>query len=97
MALNKNERRALEMAREIIAKGERGYICFALDTARCRGANVKAVKRLQAYIRRALDGYGCLENWQIGAKHLRPRSIVQKRADRLAWIDWMLDQPIIEE
>ena len=92
MALTKDERRALEWARELIASGRQEHICFARDDA--DGVDHAAAYRIKAYIRYQLGGGGRgLDDWQHG-NGIDRETDEQVRADRLAWIDWMLGKPL---
>jgi len=95
MALSKIERELLIAARELIESGEEFYICLAIVTAAVhRGYYCMAVEvRLSRYIRDALAPHVYLENWQRANGYDAQRTV---RLDRLAWIDWMLDQPEVE-
>lgn len=100
MSLDKHERRVLVLAREKIADGSQKYICTALAVVRdIDGLLWNAANRIQGYICNSLnDSHSLslyLEDWQRknGFAH---RTHQQCRADRLAWIDWMLDQPEVE-
>lgn len=92
MALTKNERRALELAREKIANGNYRRICFAIASVT---EDFKAFDRLTTYIHGAL-GAQYLDRWQE-LKGFGERDENQRRADRLAWIDWMLGKPLAGE
>lgn len=90
MALTKDERKALELARERIATSRAIFICWALRDV---GKEYRLpVARLKRYIATRLDGSNALYGWQIN-HGLGDRGPEQRRKDRLAWIDWMLDQP----
>ncbi|WP_195724668.1 hypothetical protein [Herbaspirillum sp. CAH-3] len=100
MALTKDERRALELARERIRSGLNYYICPALSfVAYAHPELSEGVMRLCSYIKEALGGRrsdGCtptLEGWRYD--NCMPEQLHEKdRADRLAWIDWMLGKPL---
>lgn len=89
MALTKDERRALELARRRIAEGKSRRVCYALASA---SSDYDEVERLCDYINEALCSAG-LEYWQE-ENGFGTRSEEQLRADRLAWIDWMLGKPL---
>lgn len=105
MALNKNERRALELAREEIGPGC-DFICTALyRVGRHNPELVNACGRIKEYIMCALwadlpDRVGnnivTLETWQKRVGVMENSSVV-RTADRLAWIDWMLGKPLAGE
>lgn len=95
MALNKNERRALELARERIRLRYNACICFALDDVVDHVADKAAVSRLVDYIGDALGEAAWLEDWQQKRGLFVNNEIT--RLDRIAWIDWMLDQPVIDD
>ncbi|MDR9839417.1 hypothetical protein [Herbaspirillum huttiense] len=92
MALTKDERRALELAREKIASEQAAVVCYALKLASEEYPDLRqAVERLQDYIGVALEGGGStLTRWQLENGFYRGNV----RADRLAWIDWMLGKPL---
>jgi len=93
MALTKDERRALELAREIIAMGKNQFVCNALlEVSYADVTLTNATCALEDYIGRALQGF-TLEEWQEESG-FGVRDADQKRADRLAWIDWMLGKPL---
>jgi hypothetical protein len=93
MALTKDERRALELAREKIAIGKSHALCLALWSVgkECEEL-IAAVERLTKYIQRALFPSCILTTWQ--AATLGQARWGSERADRLAWIDWMLGKPL---
>ncbi|WP_261526138.1 hypothetical protein [Burkholderia multivorans] len=93
MALTPEKREALKLARKRIVSGQSRYICFALESVTIKRPDLEeAAAELKGYIHDKLGNrYVGLEKWQrrngFGA-----RSIDQVRRDRLAWIDWMLDE-----
>lgn len=94
MALTPEKREALKLARELIATREYDYICHALSyvAVNCPGLDRAAVE-LKGYIGDQLGSRHIgLEVWQ-GRNGLGIREWHQLRLDRLAWIDWMLDEP----
>lgn len=94
MALTPEKRKALTLAHERIANGLDNYICFALNAvARKHPSLETACEELKSYIARSLrlgtpGAAASLHHWQEhrGIYHMG----LQIRADRLAWIDWML-------
>ncbi|WP_284076343.1 hypothetical protein [Herbaspirillum aquaticum] len=100
MALTKDERRALELARDAIANRRDAYICHALEygIAPVHPELKPACFRLLRYITAAFgiepgnEGFE-LRDWQK-QNGLGGRDWDQQRADRLAWIDWMLGKPL---
>lgn len=91
--LTKGERKALMVARALIESGERNYICFALGAAWAMGVcSRKELCRLKRYIQDQLGAgeSGSLWGWQK-ERGMFPTDD-QIRKDRIAWIDWMLDQ-----
>lgn len=90
MALTRTERKVLERARKMLVSGESRFVCFAIRSAGVQIQAHRAADRLRAYVRRSLDGLATLELWQYerGIQH----SETQVHADRIAWIDGMLDQ-----
>jgi len=90
MALTKNERRALELARKIIKTWERNFVCHALEDVEEEHPMLSyACNRLRGYISRQLGGAHTLDAWQI-KNGWEGRDSSQRCVDRLAWIDWML-------
>jgi hypothetical protein len=91
MALSANKRQALSIARELIESGEEDYICLALREASRRNPSLnEAVKGLRKFISRQLFPYTFLHTWQMrNGFGWRPD---RARGDRIAWIDWMLDE-----
>jgi len=85
-------RDALLLARSRILYRQDTLICLALDHYK---ANDKSLTRsviniLKKDIRRAIYPSGTLGAWQFRNGRGR-RSMTQQRLDRLAWIDWMLE------
>lgn len=94
MALTKDERRALELAREKIARATSGAVCIALWAVEKDVPDLaRAVNRLETYIQNSLAPNCMLTTWH-GDNGFYGRSAEQRRADRLAWIDWMLGKPL---
>jgi hypothetical protein len=109
MALNQIERRLFIDSRKLIASGKTSRICFALVDAaveltktmpKSRHAEVSDSRcRLSIFIMGALNAgassrkarYG-LEDW-LSTKVRRRVHTDTLRAARLAWIDWLLDEP----
>lgn len=91
MKMTKYHREALRRARKLIASGRQQFICHALDSIRFH-TEVHKVERacveLKYEIAAYLGKYYSLEAW---LRHNR-FSGRDARADRLAWIDWMLAQ-----
>lgn len=89
MALSKNEREALILARGKIARRQRLYICLALITVACDDPRLQiATRRLRTYIETRLGTSSTLCGWQVAQGITRTPH--EARQDRLAWIDWML-------
>ena len=93
MALNADERDLLHEARALIERGEIKVICRALYHAEFVGPHTggrrDALHRLTAYISNALGSpLETLRGWQIR----RGMTGRDTRADRLAWIDWMIEE-----
>jgi hypothetical protein len=94
MALNKIERELLVAARELIESGEEYFLCFAIASATPQHYYYAyAANRLDLYISEALAPHVSLETWQRANGYSARRDGKQ---DRLAWVDWMLDQPEVE-
>ncbi len=80
----------LRMARDLIADGERSYLCHALGAVAGRNVRLKETAwRLIEHVMRELEGHGTLENWQKAHRGM-PTDYRRSRRDRLAWIDWMI-------
>jgi len=95
MALTKDERRALELARESIATGESKFVCNALKKVAKNNLVLRcAEKALLAYIDQALGDCFTLLIWQDRNGLLKGANDEELRPDRLAWIDWMLGKPL---
>lgn len=93
MALTPEKREALKLARERIVTFESEAICESLlKIARGRPKLRAACKELRIYIAEQLTPCLYLGGWQR-RNGLAGRSLAQQRLDRLAWIDWMLDEP----
>lgn len=93
MALSEKERKALYFARQLIAAGQERYICFALRRIGTWGSPlVSPCDRLRRYISGQLMPYKTLEDWQTLGHGMPSRASHQMREDRIAWIDWMLDE-----
>ncbi|MDN7537061.1 hypothetical protein [Burkholderia cenocepacia] len=89
--LTTNHRIALRQARRLIALKKQQFICHALeDVAAVDGRLDAAVNDLKRYILTKLRPHAALGCWQE-AHGYGKRSDEQRRADRLAWIDWMLE------
>lgn len=87
--LTADERRALQLARDIIRNGRQEFICVALTQVMVNNPRlIRAGHRLRCYIDGALEGEGSLGWWQRCHGFDRDRN--QQRLDRMAWIDWML-------
>lgn len=97
-ATNEQKVEALKAARRMIEEKRHSYICNALDQEVADGsAHLSiAAAELCAYMHASLGGPRgfykfdpTLENWQTD-NGLGSRASAQTRADRLAWIDWMI-------
>lgn len=89
MTLTTEEREVLKLAREKIEDGSIHHICNAL-----LNTGHPAAERLCLYISEQLRYLGLtltLEIWQR-YNGFGDRGREQVRLDRLAWIDWMLDE-----
>ncbi|MCL4664453.1 hypothetical protein L0Z16_03465 [Burkholderia multivorans] len=94
MTLTPEKREALTIARRRIATEADTYICYALSyvATNCPGLDRAAIE-LKCYIADQLGApFTGLETWQR-RNGFGGRSLAQQRRDRLAWIDWMLDEP----
>jgi len=108
MAMTRIEREILTRARKHIADGMHFRICYAINDASChfmRGpeSHVEAVKkardRLRFFIIESIGNRFGLEDWVCDQdnehSHLwRDRDAMKKA--RLAWLDWLLDEPWTE-
>lgn len=104
MALNAIERRMLMLARARVVSGESRRICYALGDAKvdmlmgpesyCDQVRA-ACDRLKAFIADAIQAFG-LEDWfrnQHRPNWRKYSDEVFMRKARIAWIDWLLDEP----
>lgn len=95
MTLTTEEREVLKLAREKIEDGSIHHICNALlNTTLMKPSLHPAAVRLCLYISEQLRYSGlipALEKWQI-YNGFGDRGREQVRLDRLAWIDWMLNE-----
>jgi hypothetical protein len=94
--LNKAKRKVLKRVRVLIHSGRKKFICHAIEevqAAATSAATDKACRELRRYVRASLDGHSTLSCWQRGNGISSRYTTEQLRADRLAWIDWMLDEP----
>ncbi|WP_254213950.1 hypothetical protein [Burkholderia multivorans] len=94
MALTPEKREALKLARKRIAAGQSRYICFALEAVTIKRPDLEeAAAELKGYIHDKLGNWHVsLEAWQR-RNGFGDRGEEQWRQDRIAWIDWMLDEP----
>jgi isochorismate hydrolase len=93
--LNNPKREALRRARHLIKTKQEYFICHALDNVAMGSPKIlsHACEQLKRYVREALTPVGTLQNWQAHNK-MPDRGSDQRREDRLAWIDWMLNEEI---
>ena len=104
MAMNRIEREILTLARDRIATGRDFRICYALASASAhfkKGPEdhvekvAKADFRLRSFITTAIETRFGLEDW-VRAHHPEctlVRDHESMRPVRLAWLDWLLDEP----
>ncbi|MBU9525022.1 hypothetical protein [Burkholderia multivorans] len=94
MALTPEKREALMLARKRIAAERSRYICFALESVTIKRPDLtEAAIELRRYISDKLGSrHVGLRSWQQ-RNGFGDRGDAQLRLDRLAWIDWMLDEP----
>ncbi len=87
-------RAALVIARKRIQSRKNRFICHALRFVSIRHPHLRAAcASLERYIAQQIGGERwTLETWQ-DANGFGGRSDYQVRLDRIAWIDWMLDEP----
>lgn len=105
MALNQIERAMLVAARQYLVDKRSDRICYAIGSAEqfmhdtiphCRREVLqKAGSRLKTFIMNAIEQEYGLEDWVAGRL---PGCGAQTngermRATRIAWIDWLLDEP----
>ena len=87
--LRGKRRAALFIARGYIESVQEKYICYALDRAARQYPELReAVVSITYDILSALGGPLTLEGWQLKNMGF---AIHQNRLNRLAWIDWMLE------
>jgi len=92
MAMTPEKREALTLAREMVRDEREIFICGALITIQQKHPTLyDACMKLRRYIMRQLGKHHYLSQWQRG-NGFPARSLAQLRRDRLAWIDWMLDE-----
>lgn len=84
---NKRLRDALIFARKQIEDGTEEFICYALGNY-LREHDSGAGLWLRWYVRDAIDPYVYLDDWQ-NKNGITTRN---GRDDRIAWIDWMLEE-----
>ena len=104
MALNRIEREILTLARSRIATGRDFRICYAIASASAyfsKGPedHVKRIDnardRLRQFIINSIEARFGLEDW-VRAHHPEctlTRDHESMRPVRLAWLDWLLDEP----
>ncbi|MDN7998085.1 hypothetical protein QZN00_13100 [Burkholderia multivorans] len=93
MALTPEKREALVLARKRIAADKNQYICHALDYIAMRHPYLEAeCVSLKQYIGKQLGSTTTLGGWHK-FNGFGDRGGAQRHLDRLAWIDWMLDEP----
>lgn len=97
--LTKEQRELLVHARALIESGKEEFLCIALKD----GAIVLGeadywphYESLRAYIERSIAPYTVLDTWQSN-NGFSSRSDEHSCNDRLAWIDWLLDDWIIHD
>jgi hypothetical protein len=94
--MNKHSKRkikALKQARKLIADRSEEFICYALGSVRAAHPKLtEAANDLQVYIMRELGYFSTLDSWQWANLPDGRHSPYQRRADRIAWIDWMIEQ-----
>jgi copper oxidase (laccase) domain-containing protein len=92
--LNNPKREALRRVRHLIKTNQCTFICHALDEVALNSKVLRhACEQLKAYVAEALKPSSVLQNWQAHNK-MPDRGSDQRREDRLAWIDWMLNEEI---
>ena len=92
---DKNKVKALKKARHLISNLDEDYICFALDTVAGKNpALAQAIIDLKCYINYQLSPTDTLLGWQHNndVDFIVFRNIRADRADRIAWIDWMINE-----
>lgn len=93
MALTPEKREALKLARARIESRQNMFICHALNWVQFSRPDLKeACVSLKLYIAKQISPERSLGMWQL-LRGFGYRSDAQRRLDRLAWIDWMLDEP----
>lgn len=88
--LTSRQREVLILARSRIERGQNQQVCLAIDIVIALRKDLKqAGKSLREYIRLQLGHHPALRTWQLenGINH----TTSQRHFDRLAWLDWLLD------
>jgi hypothetical protein len=89
--LNNPKSEALRRVRYLIKTGKMTFICHALDDVAMVSNSLRhACGQLKCYVQESLAPYDNLQDWQH-KNWWGDRDADQRRADRLAWIDWMLE------
>ena len=90
--LNNPKSEALRRVRHLIKTNQETFICFALERVGLDSPTLAyACEKLRLYVVQSLSPYDVLQTWQE-RNDLGDRGADQRRADRLAWIDWMLEE-----
>lgn len=91
MALTKEMREVLVLARKEIEEERYYTICFSLDAIGKKFKKLApAARELKIFIQRALGRNAYLEGWQR-VHGFGWRTQKQCVKDRVAWIDWILE------
>jgi hypothetical protein len=78
----------LRLTRARIAQGSNCFICYGLQKVAFLHPRLRpAALQLEEYISAVLKPYTVLEAWQANSPDVKGG---RARADRLAWIDWMI-------
>lgn len=90
--MDKRKIKALMKARLLIEREDEDYICYALAMVASTNPKLADAKdALTDYILDQLSPFSFLGPWQQKTFGI-PGTYIQQRKDRLAWIDWMIEQ-----
>jgi hypothetical protein len=96
MALSDKERRLLVRARELLRSEMQDFICYALAQAdgemSPQGQCLNHHERLVDFVLEQISPCLYLHAWQMHHHMFIDHN--KARTDRIAWIDWMLDEPM---
>jgi len=91
--LTEKKRKVLKRVRQLIASKEQEFICHAIHYVADNSDGLDdACRELKMFVTHALGNNYTLFCWQK-SNGFAEHDDQQLRKDRLAWIDWMLDEP----